>query len=132
MATSELSASLGSIKAGWSDDHGSLNVDEFLQATVVEAINQPDLDDTSEQHPYTQGLESLSATLGGKSTIISALVRNAALHLSDDVPIPGNHAERFRSTSAGIHLYCDPKTIDSDVPLFYAGLFKPPLDDGTD
>lgn len=69
---------------------------------------------------------------GGKSTIISALVRNAALYCLKDVPIPGNHAERFRSTSAGIHLYCDPKTIDSDVPLFYAGLSKPPLGYGTD
>lgn len=27
-------------------------------------------------------------------------------------------------------MYCDPKTIDSDVPLFYAGLFKPPSGDG--
>lgn len=63
MATPEPSASLGSFKAGWSDDHGSLNVDEFLQATVEEAINQPDLDDTLEQHPHTQSLENLSASL---------------------------------------------------------------------
>ncbi|KAI4192229.1 MAG: hypothetical protein LQ346_004408 [Caloplaca aetnensis] len=218
MAASELTAPSTSFKAGGSDDYGSLNVDEFLQATVEEAINQPDLEDNLDHHAYTQGLESISISLfayapaveegltinhvgqkhhsisliatrgftepedqaklhrsdlwsswfnvpnrqgraklyvyprpqtlinkaqavrdgsrpfeqypslvsffgetgGGKSTIISALVRNAALYCLKDVPIPGNHAERFRSTSAGIHLYCDPKTIDSDVPLFYA------------
>lgn len=59
---------------------------------------------------------------GGKSTLIKVLIRNAALNESDEVPIAGNHAERFKSTSEGIHLYCDPKTIDTDVPLFYAGM----------
>jgi len=64
---------------------------------------------------------------GGKSTLIKALIRNAALNIVDQVPIPGNHAERYKSTSGGIHLYSDPKTIDTDVPLFYAGVSKPPI-----
>ena len=58
---------------------------------------------------------------GGKSTLIKALIRNAALNVADAVPIPGSHGERYKSTSGGIHLYSDPKTIDTDVPLFYAG-----------
>lgn len=61
---------------------------------------------------------------GGKSTLIRALIRNAAANTYDDVPIPGHHAEKYRSTSGGVHLYCDPRTIDSDVPLLYAGLFE--------
>ena len=61
---------------------------------------------------------------GGKSTLIKALIRNAALNLDDDVPISGNHAERYRSTSGGVNLYSDPKTIDTNVPLFYAGSFS--------
>ncbi|KAL8904082.1 MAG: hypothetical protein Q9207_003509 [Kuettlingeria erythrocarpa] len=238
MAASELTAPSSFSKAGGSDDDGSLNVDEFLQATVEEATNRPELEVNLDQHPYIQdyveyvwinyllksqtepedqaklhrsdvwsswfnvpnrqgraklyvyprpqmlinsaqalrdgsrpfeqypslvsffgetgvpylqmvkvktclsllykagesaiSTSSLIRPRGGKSTIISTLVRNAALNEFDDVPIPGNHAERFRSTSAGIHLYCDPKTIDSDVPLFYAGQSKPSLGYGTD
>lgn len=63
MAASELTAPSTSFKAGGSDDYGSLNVDEFLQATVEEAINQPDLEDNLDHHAYTQGLESISISL---------------------------------------------------------------------
>ena len=66
----------------------------------------------------------LTHARGGKSTLIKALIRNAALNLSDEVPLPGHHAEKYRSTSGGVNLYFDPKTIDTNVPLFYAGLFN--------
>lgn len=66
----------------------------------------------------------LTSIRGGKSTIIKTLICNAALREVQEVPIPGTHTERFRSTSGGVHLYCDPKTIDTDVPLFYAGTFE--------
>ena len=69
---------------------------------------------------------------GGKSTLIRALIRNAALNFSDEVPIPGNHAERCRSTSGGVNLYSDPKTIDTHVPLFYAGSFNSNISDSPD
>ena len=61
-------------------------------------------------------------TGGGKSTLIRALIRNAALNITDQVPIPGNHVDRHKSTSGDVHLYCDPKTINTEVPLFYAGM----------
>lgn len=73
---------------------------------------------------YVNDLWMLISARGGKSTLIRTLIRNAALNVFDDAPIPGNHAERYRSTSGGVHLYCDPKTIDTDVPLFYAGMCK--------
>lgn len=62
-------------------------------------------------------------TGGGKSTIIRALIRNACLGSSrlEAVPIPANSIDRNDSTSGDVHLYSDPATIDSEVPIFYAG-----------
>ena len=56
-------------------------------------------------------------------------MRNAALNELNEAPIPGNHIERYRSTSGGVHLYCDPRTIDTEVPLLYAGLFESHISD---
>ena len=60
-------------------------------------------------------------TGGGKSTIIRALIRNAAQNDTDSAPIPGNNANRHKSTSGDVHLYADPASIGKEVPLFYAG-----------
>lgn len=62
-------------------------------------------------------------TGGGKSTLIKALIYNASLDTTEQVPVPGNNADRHKSTSGDIHLYCDPRTIDSKVPIFYTGQF---------
>ncbi|KAL8786710.1 MAG: hypothetical protein Q9213_002647 [Squamulea squamosa] len=37
----------------------------------------------------------------------------------------------FGETGGGVHLYCDPKTIDTNVPLLYAGRFKPRFSSGS-
>ena len=64
-------------------------------------------------------------TGSGKSTLIRALICNAANNIIDQAPIPGNDEDNDTSTSGDVHLYSDPKTIKSEVPLLYAGMYLP-------
>ena len=64
-------------------------------------------------------------TGSGKSTLIRALIRN----ISPDtkaypVPVPGDDSalDRIKSTSGDVHLYADPESLSTEVPLFYAGV----------
>jgi len=59
----------------------------------------------------------------GKSTVIRALIRNSAPDQEYPAPIPGSEAHRQRSTSGDVHLYADPKSIDTSTPLLYAGTY---------
>jgi hypothetical protein len=92
-----------------------------LQLLISEAQALRDDDKEIEQFPSL--VSFFGDTGGGKSTIIRALIRNACPKSSrlESVPIPGNSIDRHKSTSGDVHLYSDPATIDSKVPMFYAG-----------
>jgi len=103
------------------EDCPELYVYPRLQYLISQAQALRDDGVTLKQHPSL--VSFFGDTGGGKSTLIKALIYNAALNTSEQVPVPGNNADRHKSTSGDIHLYCDPKTIDTKVPLFYAGKF---------
>lgn len=104
-------------------DDPKLYVYPRLQVLVGEANGIRDEDKDLEQYPSL--ISFFGDTGGGKSTIIRALIRNAALDdcKSGAVPIPGNSVDRHKSTSGDVHLYSDPATINTRVPLFYAGKY---------
>lgn len=61
-------------------------------------------------------------TGGGKSTIIRSLINNAGPNATSfDTPVPGTQSAITQSTSGDVHLYADPISISTEVPLFYAG-----------
>lgn len=56
----------------------------------------------------------------GKSTIIQNLIRNITYSKAKyfDTPVVGAST---KSTSGGIHVYCDPETFQQERPIVYAG-----------
>jgi energy-coupling factor transporter ATP-binding protein EcfA2 len=65
-------------------------------------------------------------TGSGKSTLIRALIRNISPNTKAyPVPVPGDDSalDRIKSTSGDVHLYADPESLSTEVPLFYAGVY---------
>jgi hypothetical protein len=103
--------------------HLELYIYPRLQYLIDQAQALRDDGNALKQHPSL--VSFFGETGGGKSTLIKALVYNASRGTTEQVPVPGNNADRHKSTSGDIHLYCDPNTIDTKVPIFYAGKYHP-------
>lgn len=100
-------------------DRPNLYVYPTLQYLVDKAHASREGTPLREQYPSL--VSFFGDTGGGKSTIVRALIRNAALNDTNPAPVPGNNVNRHKSTSGDVHLYADPATVDEEVPLFYAG-----------
>ncbi|KAK5662366.1 hypothetical protein OQA88_8276 [Cercophora sp. LCS_1] len=88
-----------------------------LQNLLSNASDQPD-------YQYPSLVSFVGDTGSGKSTIIKAMIRMLApqthYHARYQVPVPGTGHDQFTSTSSDVHLYADPWTISTEVPMLFA------------
>ena len=93
----------------------------WVYPTLQYLVDKANIEGSSNTDQYPSLVSFFGDTGGGKSSIIRALIRNAALNDTNSAPVPGNNANRHKSTSGDVHIYADPATINKEVPLFYAG-----------
>lgn len=87
-----------------------------LQSLVSEAPDRP-------HYQYPSLVSFVGDTLSGKSSIIKAMILMLAPHGQYQVPVSSTEQDQFTSTSSYVHLYADPGTISTDVPILMAGQY---------
>jgi hypothetical protein len=87
-----------------------------LQRLVAAAHDKP-------VRQYPSLVSFVGDTGSGKSTIIRAIIRMLAPRAHKDyrAPVPGTASNEFDSTSSDVHLFADPGTLFSEVPLMFVG-----------
>jgi hypothetical protein len=91
---------------------------------ILEKAQEIQLRKGNTSSPQSPSLVSFFGETGhGKSTVIRALIRNAAPMVDYPAPIPGIEAHRQYSTSGDVHLYADPQSYDTSTLLLYAGMY---------
>ncbi|KAK3941958.1 hypothetical protein QBC46DRAFT_352819 [Diplogelasinospora grovesii] len=85
-----------------------------LQRLVAAAHGKP-------VRQYPSLVSFVGDTGSGKSTIIRAIIRMLAPRAHKDyrAPVPGTASNEFDSTSSDVHLFADPGTLFSEVPLMF-------------
>jgi len=72
---------------------------------------------------YPRVVSFFGDTGAGKSTVVKNLIRllHTPLDESADVPVTSPSDRVENSTSGGVHVYTDPKSLASSAPIVYAG-----------
>ena len=102
----------------------------WVYPTLQYLIDKANIEGPQTTDQYPSLVSFFGDTGGGKSSIIRALIRNAALNDTSPAPVPGNRANKHKSTSGDVHIYADPATINKEVPIFYAGKYRCILQNG--
>jgi len=88
-------------------------------------------DDERLKSQYPSLVTFVGPTGSGKSSIIRALIHLLSKRhewrpgrmVPHEVPVPGavTAYEQYRSTSSDVHLYADPRTQNTELPMYFAG-----------
>ncbi len=92
----------------------------FTDSGGIVAAQQP-----SKQYPRV--VSFFGDTGAGKSTVVKNLIRLLHTHFDEaaDVPVTSPSDRVESSTSGGVHVYTDPKSLASSAPIVYAGAENP-------
>ena len=97
------------------------NPELLLYSALTDQFNNSSVSRELPRKQFPRLVSFFGDTGTGKSTIIKNLIRLLTASESLDVPVTGTVSETQNSTSGGVHVYNDPQTMTSDLPIIYAG-----------